>query len=240
MAHFRKIYSSSSTLSYFIPPRTTIVGIIAGLLGYERDTYYDNFDRNKCKIAIGINKPIKKTIQTLNYLMIKKQGDFNASMEYPSQTPTELVIPQNIRTGCLEYQVWVNHEDEKILNMLEKRVKDKLTYESSGISLGLGTAYNLGWIEYIDTYQGINRGEDGPVTINSVVPLSKVKDLFIEDMGDRCRLVKEEVPLEFNSDRQISEKGLGQMIVNLSQNQIHAKVDLYIKLGDKTNIMWME
>lgn len=240
MAHFRKVYSNSSSLSYFIPPRTTIVGMIAGLLGYERDSYYDDFNIDRCKIAVGINQPIKKTIQTLNYLMIKKQGDFNASMEYPSQTPTELVIPQNIRTGYLEYQVWINHDDNKILGTLEKNIKDKLVYQSSGISLGLGPAYNLGWTEYVDTYRGKGREDCKPIIINSVVPMAKVTDLFVESIDKGCKLIKEEIPLEFNKDRQITEGGLGNMIANLSQNQIHANVKSYIELGDKTNIVWME
>lgn len=240
MAHFRKVYSNSSALSYFIPPRTTIVGIIAGLLGYERDTYYDDFNRDKCRVAIGINQPIKKSIQTLNYLMIKKQRDFNGSMEHHSQTPTELVIPQNIRTGYLEYQVWINHKDDEILDMLEKKVRDKLTYQSSGISLGLGSAYNLGWIEYVDTGEGNDKSEDESTIINSVVPLKKVIDLYIEQMGEGYKLIKEEVPLEFNYERQITEDGLGNMIVNLSRNQIYAKVESYIELENKTNIMWME
>lgn len=240
MAHFRKIYCNSSALSYFIPPRTTIIGMIAGLLGYERDTYYEDFDRDKCRVAVGVNQPMKKSIQTLNYLMVKKQGDFNASMEHHSQTPTELVIPQNIRTGYLEYQVWINHKDEKILEMLGKKVEDRLTYQSSGISLGLGSAYNLGWIENAGVYQGKDRIKDRSVPINSVAPLDKIIDLLVEQMDEGYKLIKEEVPLEFNSDRQISEKGLGQMVVNLSQNQIHAKVDFYIELENKTNIMWME
>ncbi|HBM79479.1 MAG TPA: CRISPR-associated protein Cas5, partial [Clostridiaceae bacterium] len=48
MAHFRKYYSNSSALSYFIPPRTTIIGIVAGFLGYERDTYYEDFSLENC------------------------------------------------------------------------------------------------------------------------------------------------------------------------------------------------
>ena len=35
-AHFRKIYTNSSSLSYLVPPRTTVQGIIAAMLGYER------------------------------------------------------------------------------------------------------------------------------------------------------------------------------------------------------------
>lgn len=240
MAHFRKVYSNSSSLSYYIPPRTTVVGIVAGLLGYERDTYYNDFNRAKCRVAVGINQPIKKSMQTLNYLMIKKPGDFNGSMEFHSQTPTELIIPQNIRTGFLEYQIWLNHENNEIMNMIEEKVKDELVYRSYGISLGLGSAYNLGWVEYAATYNGNEKLEEEPVGIDSVIPLNKVSDLFLEKMDVNYKLIKEEVPLELNNERQITKEGLGQMIVNLSYGKIHAKVNSYIELDDKTNIVWME
>ncbi len=51
-AHFRKFYTNSSSLTYLIPPRTTIEGIIAALLGYERDSYYDVLSVDKLNIAV--------------------------------------------------------------------------------------------------------------------------------------------------------------------------------------------
>ena len=39
-AHFRKYYTNSSSLTYLVPPRTSIYGLIAGILGLERDSYY--------------------------------------------------------------------------------------------------------------------------------------------------------------------------------------------------------
>ena len=51
-AHFRKFYSNSSALSYFIPPRTTIIGLIAGMLGLERDSYYEDFSLDNCDTGV--------------------------------------------------------------------------------------------------------------------------------------------------------------------------------------------
>lgn len=54
-AHFRKFYTNSSSLSYLVPPRTVIAGLIAGLLGLpserftndEKETYYEKFKSGK-------------------------------------------------------------------------------------------------------------------------------------------------------------------------------------------------
>lgn len=51
-AHFRKFYTNSSSLSYSVPPRTTIEGIIAAILGYERDSYYEKFNPDNLYVAV--------------------------------------------------------------------------------------------------------------------------------------------------------------------------------------------
>jgi CRISPR-associated protein, Cas5h family len=61
MAHFRKYYTNSSSLSYLFPPRTVVVGLIAGLLGLpserhtkeKRDIYYEKFDEKRCLVAVS-------------------------------------------------------------------------------------------------------------------------------------------------------------------------------------------
>lgn len=243
MAHFRKYYSNSSALSYFIPPRTTVVGILAGLLGKERDTYYDEFSLGKCQIALATQAPIKKCIQKLNLLMIKKENKaFNGSAEYPSQTATELIIPQNLQKGYIDYQIWVTHEDDKIINNLENLIrKEFVGYFSKGISVALGTAYNLGWLERGHILEGKDVKETSPIEIDSVIPQNYCGEIFIEGTADgQYRLIKEEVPLEFDNDRKITSRGLGNMIINLTGQPVKAKVDSFVRLEDGKNIMWME
>jgi len=42
-AHFRKPHTTSPAQTFGVPPRTTIAGMIAGMLGLGRDSYYDRF-----------------------------------------------------------------------------------------------------------------------------------------------------------------------------------------------------
>lgn len=50
--HFRRIDGNSAALTYGVPPRTTIAGLISALLGFERNSYYDVFGETTSKIAI--------------------------------------------------------------------------------------------------------------------------------------------------------------------------------------------
>ncbi|MFW5437303.1 CRISPR-associated protein Cas5 [Paenibacillus apiarius] len=242
MAHFRRYYSNSSALTYSVPPRTTIVGMLAGLLGYERDSYYELFNLEQCQIAIANAAPIKKMVQKLNLLMIKNFNDVNGSQDNHSQTATELVMPQNIRTGMLDYRVWIHHCDPNIMRKLENIISPSShSYYSQGISLALGTAWNLGWMKFDGIFEGKEVREAATVNIDSIIPVRLMNEISVPDDGAVLyRLVKEDLPLEFDTDRRLTTRGKGSMIINLLENPIHAHVGEYVKLEDNTSIIWMQ
>ncbi|BBD73350.1 hypothetical protein HS1genome_1739 [Sulfodiicoccus acidiphilus] len=60
MAHFRKVYSNSTSLSYYFPPRTTVLGIMAAALGMERDSYYEKL--NWYDVGVAALTPLRKLV----------------------------------------------------------------------------------------------------------------------------------------------------------------------------------
>jgi CRISPR-associated protein Cas5h len=42
--------------------------MIASMLGKERDIYYESFSTNYCKVGLQIKKPVRRVVQTVNYL----------------------------------------------------------------------------------------------------------------------------------------------------------------------------
>lgn len=69
-AHFRKFYTNSSSLSYLIPPRTVIIGMLGAILQLPKDSYYEVFNEENCKISVAIapTASIKKSTQSINML----------------------------------------------------------------------------------------------------------------------------------------------------------------------------
>lgn len=243
MAHFRKFYSNSSALSYFIPPRTTICGIIAGLLGRDRDEYYEELSIENCNIAVASCRPIKKTIQKMNLLMIKSSNDLNGYQEHHSQTPMELVIPQNIRNDYLDYKVWIYHHNEKVMNEILEliNVEEIGYYRTNGISIALGSAFNLGWIDNVEILEGEFINEVKDEIISSAISLEKVKNINTEKMlYEEYRIIKEEISLEFDEQRRITQNGLKDVLVNLNNNSIPACVSSFVRLNNNENIVWLE
>ncbi|NLL21824.1 MAG: CRISPR-associated protein Cas5 [Firmicutes bacterium] len=247
MAHFRRYYSNSSALTYSIPPRTTITGIIAGLLGWERDTYYELFSLQNCCIAVAPITPIKKCVHKLNLLKVESLNELNGSSGFHTQTATEFIFPFNLRNGWICYQVWFYHQDPDIMQQLDNLLARYYNiyspvYGTQGISVALGPAYNLGWVEY----DGILEGEEyvnntSRVLIKSAIPLKNIVKVIIKDMfSAEYRLIREEIPMEFNKDRRITGNGLSNMIFDLNGNVIPAVVSKYVMLPNNTNITWME
>jgi len=242
MAHFRRYYSNSSALSYSVPPRTTVIGILAGLLGYERDSYYDLFNLEQCQIALSSRTPIKKTIQKMNLLKIENLSrDANGFLGVHSQTATELVLPQNIRTGLLDFQIWIHHRDSDIM----KRLEDILgladdVYHTCGTSVSLGTANHLGWIKYDGVYEGERMEPNLAEKIDSIIPANQIDQLQMPPDSFTYRLVKEDIPLEFDNNRRLTKGGKSVMIINLINSPIFAKVHQLVALDNGTKIVWMQ
>lgn len=240
MAHFRKYYSNSSALSYTIPPRTVICGILAGILGMERDSYYEMFSMNNCDIAVGLFSPVKKTVQKMNLLMIKSSKDLNGSQENHSQCPTEFVIPHDIKTGEIDYKIWVSHKDSEIMNSLKQRFENlKPCYKSLGISVALGSAQNIGWIEYAGIYNASEIEAEGDfVELHSAVSVEQIEKLDLSSQQGYF-LVKEELPAEFDSNRRLTDRGKKEVIINKTGNPVKAKLRSYTSLENGENIVWM-
>ena len=124
IAHFRKFYTNSSSLSYLIPPRTALVGLIAAVLGIERDTYYGMFSEEKLKIGVRLNRPVRRILQTLNYLKATSLNEWLNPKEH-TQIPFELLTADK----GVSYRVYVAMpEMDELLEELGTRIREHRYY----------------------------------------------------------------------------------------------------------------
>jgi len=237
MAHFRKYYSNSTSLSYLIPPVTTIKGIIAGLLGFERDSYYELFSNDKCKVGISVEKPIKKITQTMNMLMVKKLDDLNGSANYRTQNNMEYIIPKDVRNETISYKIVFYHNDDKIMEELESCVCTKCNhYYSKGISLALGAAQCLGWISDGKSFVVTETSSEGePIDLYSAIGIDKIKKIELNNIK-YLSIMKEETITEFDKNRYITTDSKKDIFVNITEYPITVRLKAgtkYYKLEDK-------
>jgi CRISPR-associated protein Cas5h len=155
-AHFRKYYANNTALSFTIPPRTTIMGMIAAILGLPKDSYYDLLKPEQVKIGLKILSPVKKKFHRLNLLKIEGDSDFRGK-NGRVQIPFEVVIPMSIAKGEIAYRIYVLAEKE---NTVFNDLALQLQKHAIAYSLSLGAAFCIAYVDNIRLY--------GPITaINS-------------------------------------------------------------------------
>jgi len=106
MAHFRKYYANNTAFSFCIPPRTTLMGIVAAAMGWSKDSYYEDLASENIQFGIRVLRPLKKSFHRLNFLSIKSTGDIakNWSSDFRGeggriQTPFQVVTAWDLAKG---------------------------------------------------------------------------------------------------------------------------------------------
>ena len=70
--YFRRGYTSTSTITYPFPSRTSIAGLISAIIGLKKDSYHEIFNEINSKIGLRILNPIKKMNINFNYINTKE------------------------------------------------------------------------------------------------------------------------------------------------------------------------
>lgn len=133
-AHFRKYYSNNTALSFTLPPRTTMMGMVAAILGRARDSYYRELAPENLKFGIGLLSPAKKSFHRLNMLKINGDSDFRGQ-KGRIQTPFELVMPLDPRKNDLIYRFYLAGNKNGLMDELAGHLSERRS--SFNISLGV-------------------------------------------------------------------------------------------------------
>jgi CRISPR-associated protein Cas5h len=220
-AMFRKFYTNSSSLSYPFPPRTTLAGLIAGLLGYERDSYSEDLGSGQCEIAVSVRVPVRRVMQTVNYVMTegnvwtKNAGGFDGSAG-GIQTPVEWVFPALGETR-LRYRIFVHHRD----SAFAKRLSDTLLDGSHVYPPYLGMSECLGGAEHVATLRDWNLSvKDNEVPVSTVLPSAAISGSPRLEAG--TQIVKERTAFALGSDRKLLS--IGDVLYERNCNPITARI----------------
>jgi CRISPR-associated protein Cas5h len=159
-AHFRKVGNNSAKPSYRIPPRTTLAGMLAGILGLDRDSYYDLFAPSTSAVAVvpkrlphtytmGITTVNTKADDAIQYLPRDRHYTKSAEMltprsyvKYDRQRDTyEMLVDPS-------YRVYVALSDTEI----DRELQDRLVNSRYHYSPSLGLSECLAELSAVDTH----------------------------------------------------------------------------------------
>jgi CRISPR-associated protein Cas5h len=233
MGHFRKLDTNSSSLSYSFPPRTTLIGLLAGILGMERDEYYERFSPEKCDIGISIRTPIRKLMQTVNYMFVKSKSDLNNSKGH-TQIPIEFILPSG-KDKNLRYRIYFSHTDESIYGELKQRIQlSRFIYPPY-----LGLSELLGHIEWIGEADGTWQNSQEAIRIDSISRISDLQERSLE-FSKTSRYVKEFMTRHFTNERMIHETDY--YLFEKSRNTVAIPIHSYLSVEygeEKENVLFL-
>jgi len=231
VAHFRKFYSTSSALTHTIPPRTTILGILAAIIGEPRDSYYENMD--DLLIGVQIISPMKKVFQKFNFLKIdsKNIDEFAGIAPNRTQTSVELIIPLNIREEDLKFRIFVgvnnrNHEKyQKLIKYL------KSGQNEFGITLGL--AHFIGYLESVIEYESFVKNDDLDILISTAIKAKQIQGLTTKNVS----IEQDTFPLRMKIDSVTNAKTITRIASDV-QSLVYSinGIAFGVNLNDAENI----
>jgi CRISPR-associated protein Cas5h len=253
-AHFRKYFANNTAFSFSIPPRTTMMGILASIMGLEKESYYEDFATEKLRFGVRVLTPIKKSFHRLNLLSIKSLGDL--SKKFASdfrgedgriQTPFEVISAWNIGREDISYQIFIsNHPDGK---EVFERVKYFLLNRQPIFNISLGTANFLASISDIsflgDKETEVKRSNDF-IYMNSAVSSESVIELkFDKAEFDSYNFVEEDLfPGDFVSNHNREVRNMNRLLFSITPNPIRVRYsDEYYQImvhGESLNIQFVE
>ena len=223
-AYFRRGYTTTSTISYPFPSRTTIAGFIAGILGYPRDSYYELFDEENSSVGVKIINPIKKTRLNLNYINTKESMhlfEINRNGKR-TQVPAEFLKD-------VKYRFYISLDDKTLMDKLFNLIKE----HKSIYTPYLGITECICNFELVgDGYYTVDELNGENIEIDSVV-IKKDVNIQIEK-NKKYGVVKS--PGFMNEDRSV--KSFIEYYYEDNGNTIIVDSCKYYNIGDDNVILY--
>lgn len=232
-AHFRKYYTNSSSLTYKAPPRTTVAGIIAAILGYDRDTYYEKLSSDNASIGVRILEPSRKIIQTLNFVKATSQRSLILFNEDHTQIPFEVLC----NYSGIKFRIYFSHKDEAIMEELRQRLEERRYYYAPYLGIA---SFNCS-ICNVQYSSADLKKESGQVLISSLINTKNIIEKSIS-LTPNLNLAKENMPRDFNEGRYLKESS--SYLYDEKGSSIGIKTDekiahIVYRDGTEENIMFM-
>lgn len=188
---FRKFYTTSSPLTFSFPPRTAVAGMLAAIVGIDKNEYLKYFRKADAHIALRIMKPVKKCRVSYN-LIDTKTAKMMSRIQNRTQVTSELL------KDCA-YRVYFCHENNELYN----NIKDSLVAHKCHYTLCLGLSEFLANFKF--AYESdLSKVVDTEINmVDSVLPFKEEETKVEFEIGKEY--FKDTVPNEMNESREVTE-----------------------------------
>lgn len=172
--HFRTFNTTSSPLTYPIPPRTALIGLVGAVLGIERENSTKAVDKEKSlayllrpeqlQLAVQLVKPVKKQVIGFNLLETKNMASY-----YNISTRTQVAyeLLKNVH-----YRIFAVFAEPELQTELSERLQAKKYYYQPY----LGLSQFLADVRYTSTDRLEPLKQQKVHQVHTVVNLSRLNN----------------------------------------------------------------
>ena len=195
--HFRRVEGNVVKQTYRIIPRTTVAGLLAAVLGIERDGYYELFGPDLSAIAIEPDRELRTINMPMNTLSTANENlqSLNSRGKISVKLPDPTALRQQHNYEVLvdpAYRIDVALADDEWYHKL----RETLEAGKSHYVPSLGLSEHLAEIEYHGEFE-IEAGPAGSkIKVDSAVP--NAVENVVPEPEIRCQV--EESPAFMTTD----------------------------------------
>lgn len=235
LAHFRKYYANNTAFSFTIPPRTALMGMVAAIMGWPKDSYYEILASENIRFGVRVLNPLKKSFHRVNFLSIKKIGDLarNWTSDFRGeggrvQTPFEVVSGWNIGQNEVTYQIFIScfESGKNTFSELQKHLLSKKPV----YNISLGTANFTASISDINLLKDSEIEEKTTnefILMHTALPSYMVKELKFdkEEYGDYNFVEEDLMPGDFKEKGNREVRKMNRLLFSTSSNPLRVRMN---------------
>lgn len=219
-AHFKKYYTTSSPLTFSIPPRTALIGLISCIIGLSKEEYLDVMRKEKAKVAIRIVNPVKKIRVTQN--LINTKDGYWRPVKKPGHEPRTQIKFEYLKAP--KFRIYFSHTDRNIYTLLKQNLEEHKS---------IYTPY-LGITECIADFQLVEEcfvdeklnGKEF-IDIHTILPTELLQKINLQSGN---KYFKERIPTEMLLGRVVVE--YKEVLYEIEGRPIKAKVKEALRLNN--------
>jgi len=222
-AHFRKHYTTTSPLTFSIPPRTTVCGLLAAIIGRDKREYLRYFSDKDASIAVQLLNNVKKITLAENLIDTEAGKPMN-QIKQRTQIRFEFLKDP-------KYRIFVYHKDVSIY----RELKEMLEAHKTVYTPCLGLSELLANFEYVTEYNvEVVKKTESAVEILTALPKKNLIELIFQEGYE---YLSETMPRNMLPDRTVTE--YASVIFERKHESLKARVNQFIRLENDDVITFL-
>jgi len=235
--HFRKYNTTTSPLSYSIPTRTAIAGILGAILGMEReirDGVYPEgaepvqefFSKELSDMAVQIMRPVKK--ENIGFNLINTKMSFY-DLTRAGRTQIEFELVKDVH-----YRIYLAMENTAKFEELSERIENKRHHFTPYLGLAQFTA-QVEFVQRATANEVASNGEFAEIV--TAVNMSKLQGEPPVEFQRDYFYSANNMPIAMNRDREVLE--YSEVLIEKNGNPLRVRVSDYYTVDGVGNILFL-